>query len=99
MSYEEQAYCTSCGSAFWRKTDEQWKRLCLDCFKRQKAKERGQYHYQHQSYQPPPPPPVAAIPDDVLRRLLHLCHPDKHGNSPTATEATQWLLQYRRDTR
>ena len=35
------------------------------------------------------------IPEEQLKRLLHLCHPDKHGNSPTATAITQWLLQMR----
>jgi len=100
MSSEEQARCASCGCSFWRATDEKWKRLCLDCFKRKKAKERWQEH-QRGYYQPPPspPPPVPAIPDDMLRRLLHLCHPDKHGNSTTATEAMQWLLRYRRESR
>jgi hypothetical protein len=97
---EEQARCTSCGCTFWRKTDEQWKRLCLDCFKRKKAQERWQEHQRF--HEPPPPPPrqpVAVIPDDMMRRLLHLCHPDKHGNSAAATEVTQWLLQRRRESR
>lgn len=38
----------------------------------------------------------AALPADMLRRLLHLCHPDKHGNSRAATTATQWLLEQRK---
>lgn len=32
-----------------------------------------------------------SIPKDVWRRLLQLCHPDKHSNSEAATAATQWL--------
>ena len=37
----------------------------------------------------------SAIPPDMLRRIIQLCHPDKHNNSPAATEATQWLLKQR----
>jgi hypothetical protein len=31
----------------------------------------------------------------MLRRLIQLCHPDKHGGSAIATEATSWLLKQR----
>ena len=30
-----------------------------------------------------------------LRQLIQLCHPDKHGNSATANDITQWLLAQR----
>jgi ribosomal protein L29 len=30
-----------------------------------------------------------------IKRLLQLCHPDKHGGSEAATNATQWLLKMR----
>ncbi len=39
--------------------------------------------------------PVDAIPPDMLRRLVQLCHPDRHGNSQAAQNATQWLLEQR----
>lgn len=29
----------------------------------------------------------------MVRRLLQLCHPDKHENSNASTKATQWLLE------
>ena len=35
------------------------------------------------------------IPPDMIRRLLQLAHPDKHGGSEAATKATQWLLGQR----
>lgn len=35
------------------------------------------------------------IPPAILRRLLWLCHPDRHGNSEAATVATAWLLAQR----
>ena len=36
-----------------------------------------------------------AIPPPILRRLLWLCHPDRHGDSEAATTATAWLLAQR----
>ncbi len=36
-----------------------------------------------------------AIPPDILRRLLWLCHPDRHGDDATATVTTAWLLAQR----
>lgn len=38
-------------------------------------------------------PQVSPIPSDLYRKLLMLCHPDKHGNSETSTEVTRWLIQ------
>jgi len=40
--------------------------------------------------------PAGAIPPAMLKRLIRLCHPDKHGNSETANEATRWLLEQRK---
>lgn len=31
-------------------------------------------------------------------RLIRLCHPDRHGNSPVANETTRWLLAQRKRT-
>lgn len=31
------------------------------------------------------------IPDEMMRRLRMLCHPDRHNNSKMATIASQWL--------
>lgn len=39
-----------------------------------------------------PRPSAGAIDKEMLRRLIQLCHPDKHGGSVAATTATQWLL-------
>jgi DNA-binding CsgD family transcriptional regulator len=32
----------------------------------------------------------------MFKRLLQLCHPDKHMNSEAAKKATQWLLENRK---
>ena len=35
------------------------------------------------------------IPPEHWRRLVQLAHPDRHGNSTAAQEATRWLLENR----
>lgn len=39
--------------------------------------------------------PVDDVPKDMLRRLIMLCHPDKHNNSEMSKIATQYLLSLR----
>ena len=36
-----------------------------------------------------------SIPPEQWRRLVQLAHPDKHGGSVAAAEATRWLLENR----
>ena len=87
--------CETCGSMLDRNPDETWKKLCLSCWKETaRAKERAKA--------PPPPqfkvvhfPVPARIPHDMLRRMLQLCHPDKHGGSEMAVVVTQWLLKHK----
>lgn len=43
----------------------------------------------------PPSNTCGGIPADMLRRLIMLCHPDRHDNSKASTIATQWLLEQR----
>ncbi len=83
------ATCPVCHNTFYR--DEDWKTLCLDCWKESRGLPN---HRSRQSYVDPNP--LAVVVDDtMLRRLIHLCHPDKHGNSDAAKEVTQWLLEIR----
>lgn len=44
---------------------------------------------------PPPTSNTGGIPADMLRRLIMLCHPDRHDSSKASTIATQWLLEQR----
>ena len=72
--------CTVCGTS----TDVSYWKLCRRCYRDQAARERAA--------------------NDELRRelvdhmplLIQLVHPDRHGNSPASTRATQWLLSLRR---
>jgi hypothetical protein len=68
--------------------DQPWKLLCVSCYlERNPSKRRT-----------PEPVPVApaGIEPDMLRRLVQLCHPDRHGNSEAANTATRWLLALRK---
>lgn len=38
------------------------------------------------------------IPPGMLRRLVSLCHPDRHAESEAANQATAWLLAQRNRT-
>jgi len=80
--------CPTCGAPFFQ--SEQWKRTCLTCWKRRKNASTSH---------PEPARQVPAIPGDMLKLLLHLSHPDKHGDSLASTRATQWLLEQRRGQR
>ncbi len=69
--------------------DAPWKLLCVTCYlERNPGKRRT-----------PEPVPVAspagAIEPAMLRRLIQLCHPDKHHGSDAATTATRYLLALR----
>jgi hypothetical protein len=90
--------CKQCGEYFH--ADQDWKHICIGCFKENKRKEREQEQFREQfrykpgksTYQTPPAP---AIPPDMLKVLIMLCHPDRHQGKQMATEATQWLLKQR----
>jgi hypothetical protein len=80
-----EAHCKNCGDIFLKEFDETWKRLCWDCWRENKG-------YRSKPPRPSPKPSSAPIDDEMIRRLIYLCHPDKHQNSQAANIATQWLL-------
>lgn len=45
--------------------------------------------------QPPPRYNGSTIPQEMLRRLIQLAHPDRHNGSEASTKATRWLLEQR----
>ncbi len=63
--------------------DAPWKLQCVTCYLARKGKTA------------PTARAVATaepIPADMLRRLVQLCHPDRHGNSEASNTATRYLL-------
>ena len=94
--------CQHCGETFY--AVEHWKTLCIPCFKKSKQREnnslselaelrlensrlRFELAIRHQT--------LGAIPSGILKTLIRLAHPDKHGNSTAANDATAWLLTQR----
>jgi len=98
---DEFATCTACGAHFVRGADEQWKRLCLGCWREKKSRthdsatcaacyQRGLAAGRAEA------PSTPALDKTRLRELLQLVHPDKHAGSPLAVRITQWLNDLRR---
>lgn len=83
------ATCTHCGAPFQRDASEEWKRLCLPCWKR--TKDRTAAPEAHRAAAPAP-----ALDAARIRQLLQLCHPDRHGGSELAHAVTTWLLALKR---
>jgi hypothetical protein len=86
----EYAQCVECGARFFR--DVRWKKRCLPCWKKANGVEDRTFGRMKTAALPPP-----AIPEDMLKRLIYLCHPDKHDGSKVATEVTAWLLKQRKE--
>lgn len=112
----ERATCEACGDTFTRTAGEDWKRLCLPCWKAsppakksapgrlaQLTAELAEVRAERdrlrlrvlaleldgQRTKP------KGIPPNMLKRLITLAHPDRHGGSEAANEATAWLLAQR----
>lgn len=56
------------------------------------AEHMGEEFAFHRHLEPLPPEiQIVPIPLPMFRKLLTLCHPDKHGNSKLSQEVTVWL--------
>lgn len=62
--------------------DAPWKLQCVTCYLARKGK----------TAPTPTAPAVPPIEPGMLRRLIQLCHPDRHDNSEAANTATRYLL-------
>jgi len=78
--------CPSCREPYFR--DLVWKATCLECYLDKKGKRRAVPSVRTVTV-------VEPIEATMLKRLIQLCHPDRHGNSEASNTATQWLLQQR----
>ena len=63
---------------------------------RQSGRNSWREEQARQQQEPPRAAPaqtnVAGLDMQMIRRLLQLCHPDKHSNSEASQKATHWLL-------
>jgi hypothetical protein len=96
----ERAQCQSCGEIFY--PDQHWKTMCIPCFKISKARENADVSELDELraenarlYLQLRKLAADAMPPAMLRQLIRLAHPDKHGNSQAANDATAWLLSQR----
>lgn len=92
--------CKNCNAAFIYADGEEWKTVCISCYKHKKRQERQKENNQNQSSHNSK---IVyrdriikeKIPDEMLNKLIRLCHPDKHKNSESSNFATKWLLGQR----
>ena len=90
--------CKQCGKTFY--AIEDWKKICVGCYIESKNKEK-QYNQQYNQYQQqnytftPKKEEIKQLDTDTIKKLLYLCHPDKHNNSLTSNEMTKFLLKKR----
>ena len=75
------ATCPTCENEYHR--DHVWKRECLSCYLKAKGKTAPIAR---------PVTTVEPIEPGMLRRLIQLCHPDRHNNSEASNTATRYLL-------
>jgi len=99
------AYCESCRA--WFNQTARYQTLCKPCFARRKRAEfeamevralRAEYALRDALRENRELRTVAGrqgIEPEMLRRLIMLCHPDRHGGSDASHRATQWLLEQR----
>ena len=92
--------CQKCGEIFY--PDQHWKTLCIPCYKVSKRQESNSEleALREENFNLRFQLAIAAhthctIPPDTLRALIRLAHPDKHGGSQAANDATAWLLSQR----
>ncbi len=75
------APCPSCGKTYLQ--DQPWKLVCVTCYLARKGKTAPTARNV---------PAVTPIEPGMLRRLIQLCHPDRHSNSEASNTATRYLL-------
>lgn len=84
--------CQICHATFY--ADQEWKKICIKCWIEKKNKERNNTGYR--SFEQPKQINYGSSFDtDLIKKLIYLCHPDKHNNSEIACEVTKSLLNMR----
>lgn len=92
--YQSFRACRSCGTSLLGSPAHH--RVCKACYARARREQDIQAAYAR-GFQAGRlvAPALPRLEPTRLRQLLQLCHPDRHGGSRAATEATQWLLEQR----
>lgn len=90
--------CQLCGEDFY--PDQKWKKVCLSCYfvvKERQNSELARLRQENESLHSQLASALSrvAIPKDIERLLIQLCHPDRHGGSRASLAAITWLLDQR----
>jgi hypothetical protein len=85
------AQCKLCNS-FLQESAPKWVKYCTPCFKKVKQQELHSIRTELGE--------ARAIleglcENGMIKKLLFLCHPDKHDNSPMSNEVTRFILRLR----
>jgi integrase len=86
-----QKTCKSCGDIF--SADQDWKTYCIPCFIKMKKAQEGF------SYPTTEAKKESILTEEMLSRIIRLCHPDKHKSSEASHVATVFLLGMRDEMR
>lgn len=108
---QQTVMCIKCGASFDRDSSEQWKKICILCWKKQNGVPTNAYEtriselestnlllrMENNSLQHKMVcnEKVAIFLYENLMDMISLCHPDHHQNSQKATRITQTLLEIR----
>lgn len=99
--WEGSIICPSCNRPFFPKGDFQ--KTCYACWSQtpegkawraRKDAQRDGHAYREPPEEPRERTVYRDLPDfdlSMVRRMLQLCHPDKHDNSDVSVKVTQWL--------
>ncbi|MBF0628910.1 MAG: hypothetical protein HQL91_11900 [Magnetococcales bacterium] len=83
-------YCDKCGRSFYPK--QGWEARCFPCWR---VEQKTSVAYPNASRGVDPRLPDPDEWQDMLMRLVKLCHPDRHGGTQEANTVTRWLLEQR----
>lgn len=89
--------CIDCGTEFYRKPDEWWKKRCFDCYKEYKS-EYANYSYEGSldSAALRKCQEIRGFLIDNIKFLIFACHPDRNPrHQEKATEVIKFLNEFR----
>ena len=87
--------CADCGKTFYVPPADDWKTVCRFCWREEMSARVELQLLKAQLLNQPRLGGPRGLDLKRWRQLLQLCHPDRHGGSAAATEATRWLLEIR----
>lgn len=80
--------CQKCRKPF--SADEEWKKICLPCWIKGRNDEKNVNKEKIDAVV------YRDLDGDLLKKLIYLCHPDKHNGSAMSNEVTKLLLSIKK---